>query len=85
VKCSEFLNELNQYLDGDIDANTRLELEEHLHWCKDCYVVCDTTKKTIEIYRHNELFSLPEKLRSRLQDAIRSKCQAHKAEKTRSS
>jgi hypothetical protein len=47
--------------------------------------VCDTTKKTIEIYRDHEIFSLPDDLRSRLHGAIRSKCQAHKAEKSRSS
>lgn len=77
MKCSEFLKELNQYLDGDIDRDTKMELEEHLHWCKDCYVVCDTTKKTIEIYRHNEVYALPEDLRSKLHSAIVSKCKAH--------
>ncbi|GAC1656965.1 MAG: hypothetical protein NVS9B15_18240 [Acidobacteriaceae bacterium] len=82
MKCSEFLKELNQYLDGDIDASTRLELEEHLHWCKECYVVCNTTQKTIEIYRDNEIFSLPEDLRVRLHSAIKTKCMAHKAEKS---
>ena len=77
MKCSEFFKELNQYLDGDIDADTKMELEEHLHWCKDCYVVCNTTKQTIEIYRHNEVYALPEDLRSRLHNAIVSKCKAH--------
>ncbi len=81
MKCSDFLQELNDYLDGDIDANTKSELEEHLHWCKDCYVVCDTTKKTIEIYRHNEVYVLPEGLRTKLHTAIVSKCKAHKKEK----
>jgi anti-sigma factor RsiW len=51
VKCAEFLNELTNYLDGAIDARTKAELEDHLAWCHNCYVVCDTTKKTIEIYR----------------------------------
>jgi predicted anti-sigma-YlaC factor YlaD len=50
VKCSEFLHELTDYLDGVIDASTKAELDEHLAWCHNCYVVCDTTKKTIEIY-----------------------------------
>ena len=50
MKCSEFLHELTGYLDGVLDEKTKVELENHLSWCHNCYVVCDTTKKTIEIY-----------------------------------
>lgn len=74
MKCSEFLNELTNYLDGVLDARTKSELEDHLNWCHNCYVVCDTTKKTIEIYRDSELYELPEDLRGRLRSAIMSKC-----------
>jgi anti-sigma factor RsiW len=78
VKCSEFLNELTDYLDGVIDAPTKAELEEHLAWCHNCYVVADTTKKTIEIYRDSKLYELPENLRTRLRTAIVAKCQSRK-------
>jgi len=74
VKCSEFLQELTNYLDGILDARTRAELEDHLAWCHNCYVVCDTTKKTIEIYRDQQLYELPEDLRGRLRSAIMQKC-----------
>ncbi len=70
MKCSEFLHELTDYLDGVIDSGTKAELEEHLAWCHNCYVVCDTTKKTIEIYRDSHLYELPEDLRTRLRSAI---------------
>ena len=56
MKCSEFLDELTNYLDGVLDARTKTELEDHLAWCHNCYVVCDTTKKTIEIYRDSHLY-----------------------------
>ncbi|MGA8489509.1 MAG: zf-HC2 domain-containing protein, partial [Terriglobales bacterium] len=78
VKCAEFLNELTNYLDCAIDARTKAELEDHLAWCHNCYVVCDTTKKTIEIYRDSQLYELPEDLRTRLRTAIVSKCHARK-------
>jgi len=78
VKCSEFLHELTNYLDGVLDQTTKVELENHLSWCHNCYVVCDTTKKTIEIYRDSQLYELPEDLRSRLRLAIMTKCQQHK-------
>lgn len=78
MKCTEFLDELTNYLDGALDDQTRSELENHLSWCHNCYVVCDTTRKTIEIYRNSELYELPDDLRSRLRSAIMTKCSAHK-------
>ena len=78
MKCSEFLQELTNYLDGVLDARTKAELEDHLAWCHNCYVVCDTTKKTIEIYRDSQLYPLPEDLRTRLRSAIMARCSGRK-------
>jgi anti-sigma factor RsiW len=76
MTCSEFLKELTDYLDGVIDARTRSELEEHLTWCHECYVVCNTTQRTIEIYKDSRLYELPDDLRGRIRSAIMSKCKA---------
>ena len=74
MTCKDFLKELTDYLDGAIDSRTRSELEEHLLWCPNCHVICDTTKQTIQIYRDAQPYELPESLRTRLQKAILSKC-----------
>jgi hypothetical protein len=76
VKCTEFLKELTDYLDGTTSATLREELDEHMHWCRDCRVVLNTTKQTIEIYRDNKLYELPESLRVRLHQAIISRCKS---------
>ena len=81
MKCKDFLNELTDYLDGKSDENLRIELDEHLHWCHECHVVMNTTKKTIEIYRDNQIYELPTSLRTRLHDAIMKKCRGQKSEK----
>lgn len=78
MKCKDFLKELTDYLDGTIEVQVQAELEEHLQWCHDCFVVMNTTKKTIEIYRDNQLYELPETLRSKLHQAIISKCKQSK-------
>jgi predicted anti-sigma-YlaC factor YlaD len=80
VTCSEFLKELTDYLDNSMDDRTKAELEEHLTWCHNCYVVCNTTKRTIEIYRGSELYELPEDLRGKLRSAIIDKCKGSKPE-----
>ncbi len=79
MTCSDFLKELTDYLDDTIDASTRAELEDHLNWCHNCYVICNTTKKTVEIYRGSEIYELPEELRVKLRSAILAKCQKKKA------
>jgi hypothetical protein len=74
VTCAEFLKELNEFLDGDLDPKLKAELDSHLTWCYNCFVVCDTTKKTIKIYKESQIYELPEDTRSKLQTAILSKC-----------
>ncbi len=78
MKCTQFLKELNEYLDGVLDARTKAELDDHLAWCHNCYVVCDTTKKTIQIFKDTEVYELPDELRTRLHQAIQTRCQAKK-------
>ena len=79
MTCSEFMKELTDYLDNTMDQHTRAEVEDHLQWCHNCYVVCNTTKRTIEIYRDFQVFELPDDLRNRLRTAIISKCKQHKS------
>ena len=74
MKCEEFIKELNDYLDGQLDPKLKAELQEHLTWCHNCHVVCNTTKQTIEIYKENAIYELPEALREKLQNAILKKC-----------
>ena len=78
MKCNDFLRELNDFLDGSMDPKLKAELQEHLQWCHNCYVVCNTTEKTIEIYRENKLYELPDTLRTKLRQAIISKCSKSK-------
>ena len=74
MKCADFLKELSDYLDGVTDETLKSDLEEHLMWCSDCHIVCNTTKQTIEVYRNNEIYPLPDEIRTRLHTAIIAKC-----------
>jgi anti-sigma factor RsiW len=73
VTCKQFLDELNNYLDDNAQADVRRELEQHLSECPNCYVICDTTRKTIEIYRGTESYAIPAGVHQRLIDALRKK------------
>ena len=85
MKCSDFLKELTDYLDNTMDPHTKAELEEHLQWCHNCYVVCNTTKSTIEIYRGlrtlrtSRRSSHPHPLPPSFQSANATRCSAEAA------
>jgi len=73
VTCKDFLNELSEYLDDSVQGDVREELEHHLSECPNCYVICDTTKKTIQIYQGTEAYPIPAEVHDRLEQALRSK------------
>jgi hypothetical protein len=74
VTCSEFLAELDDLIDNSVTPTLRADLELHLQGCEHCVITLSTTRKTIEVYRQNELYKLPTALRERLQAAILAKC-----------
>lgn len=74
MTCTEFISLLDDIIDDSIVAETRAEVQKHLHSCDHCEVVFNTTRKTIEIYRSHELYDLPPSLRDRLHAAIMARC-----------
>ena len=70
MNCRGVVRELSDYLDGELDASARAELERHLERCEDCRLVVDTTKKTIEIFCNSEPVPLPNEVRDRLRAAL---------------
>jgi anti-sigma factor RsiW len=78
LTCKEFLQELNDYLDETVDVELRRRLEAHITECPNCFVICDTTKRTIQVYKGMEPQSIPEDVQARLMRALEKKCAAKK-------
>lgn len=70
------MQELNQYLDEDIDAELRSKLEAHVNNCPNCFVICDTTKRTIQVYKGMEPQVIPPDVHSRLMLALEKRLAA---------
>ncbi|MEZ5353847.1 MAG: zf-HC2 domain-containing protein [Bryobacteraceae bacterium] len=79
LSCKDFLGWLNDYLDDTADPGIREHLQEHVTSCPNCWVIFDTTKKTIQVYKGMEPRPLPEALHDRLIAAIEKTCTAKKA------
>ena len=73
VTCKQFLQELNDYLDPNVDALTKTHLEAHVTLCPNCFVLVDTTMKTLQVYKGMEPQSIPEDVQARLWKAIERK------------
>ena len=70
VTCKQFLQELNDYLDPGVDAVLKTRLQAHVSECPNCFVIVDTTKKTLQVYKGMEEQSIPAEVRTRLWVAL---------------
>ena len=73
LTCKDFLNELTDYLDECIDPEVRAKLERHMAECPNCWVIADTTKKTIQIYKGMDPYPIPLDVETRLMQALEKK------------
>ena len=71
MNCEDVIHELSDFIDGDLDAALKQELESHLQDCRDCRLVVDQTRKTIEIFCDCEAIELPGEVRNRLHEVVR--------------
>jgi anti-sigma factor RsiW len=77
LTCKDFLGELSEYLDEAVDAQVRARLEEHIAECPNCWVIADTTKKTLQIYKGMDPYPIPGDVEARLMAALEKKMAAH--------
>ena len=77
LTCRQFLDELNAFLDDSTDPEFRAQLTRHVSECPNCWVVVDTTRKTIDVYKGMDPTPIPEPMRAKLLAAIARKTAAH--------
>jgi len=79
VTCKYFLRELSDFLDENVDPAVREDLERHISECPNCWVICDTTKKTIQVYKGMDPEPLPETVHDRLVQILEQRCGKHES------
>jgi len=73
---------VSEFLDGTCDQAVKRDLEKHVNECPNCWVVFDTTKKTLKVFKGMEPKELPSGIRDRLMAALTKKMAAKKCEPT---
>jgi anti-sigma factor RsiW len=72
LSCRDLLEELGDYLDDDLSADLRRELEEHLADCRPCKVVADSARQTVKIVTGCRSFELPPKFSVKIMAKIKA-------------
>jgi anti-sigma factor RsiW len=70
---------LSDYLDESLDPQQRSELQKHVSECPNCWVICDTTEKTLKVFKGREAQAVPAAIEARLFEAIQKKCKSKKS------
>ena len=76
LTCKDFLRELSDFLDEAIDRDMKAQLEKHIAECPNCWVIADTTRKTIQIYKGMDPQPIPQDVERRLMAALERKLAA---------
>jgi anti-sigma factor RsiW len=72
------MQELTDYLDEVVDIELRRRIEVHITECPNCFVILDTTRKTIQVYKGMQPQVLPDEVQARLMKAVERKMAARK-------
>jgi anti-sigma factor RsiW len=70
VNCEDVWREISNYLEGDVEPDLRLELEEHIRGCKRCSAVLEGTRNVIQLYGDERMLEVPLGFSRRLQHRL---------------
>ncbi len=73
IDCKHVWQHISAYIDGDVDAALRAEIDRHLEHCEICSAVMDSTRNVVVLMADDRVFEIPagfsERLHQRL-DAV---------------
>ena len=79
--CKDLLGGLSDYLDGYEDSAMCAELRRHMEGCEKCRLVVDSARRTIQLYKGDDLVEFPLDVKNRLHDSLREAWKRREAEK----
>ena len=76
MECREILERLSEYVEGELDPQLCLELEEHMKDCHPCLLFVNSFKKTITLYKYACDDPMPKEVHLRLHAFLKKECQS---------
>lgn len=72
-KCDKRIQEIADYIDGELDSEVCEKLEKHLDECENCRLMVDSMKQTVQLCRDGHCEDLPEDIAEKLNESIRKR------------
>jgi anti-sigma factor RsiW len=76
IDCEHVWEHISAYIDGDVDAALRAEINKHLETCEICSAVLDSTRNVIVLVADGRVFELPAGFSDRLHERLETVLQA---------
>ena len=73
IRCTNGVELLMEYLEGDLPVNVRTDLEAHVLGCPRCVAFIESYRQTTRIMRESTAMELPDDLADRLQAFLRGR------------
>jgi anti-sigma factor RsiW len=71
LNCKEVWRAISDYIDDDIDARLKEDLESHLATCRHCAALVDSLHNVLVLVADERTFTLPFGFSQRLRDRLR--------------
>jgi len=76
LNCRHVWDQISNYIDGEVPAEMRAAIEEHLAHCRHCAAVLDSTRNILYLIADDRTFEIPlgysDRLHARLQEELSS-------------
>ncbi len=66
IDCKHVWQHISAYIDGDVDAALRAEIDRHLEHCEICSAVMDSTRNVVVLMADDRIFEIPAGFSERL-------------------
>jgi len=70
IDCKHVWQYISAYIEGDVDAVLRAEIDRHLETCEICSAVLDSTRNVVVLLADDRVFELPLGFSRRLHERI---------------
>ena len=76
IPCRHVFHHLSNYLENDVDAETKAKIEAHLAECAHCTAVLDGTRNVLRLVGDGRSFELPQGFSRRLSQKLKNQRKA---------
>jgi anti-sigma factor (TIGR02949 family) len=70
IDCQHVWQHISAYIDGEVDASLRADIDRHLETCEICSAVLDSTRNVVILVADDRVFELPAGFSERLHARI---------------